>query len=204
MKQNESKMFYVLVLTTVLTTFAFVDLTLTILYPTTFIQQTQAQTHGNQSLSKYTITKAEVNKLTGAMNSTFGEPFYMLGNSQELSSEVLSPNPLQTSDTYKVNGTMKGVGKISETGTYVSTRSPGAFHSIGSGTVSTADGSGTAIFTAADQGKLDVNGTLLYKGIVFYKADPTGKLGFLNNKVGLYVYWQDANGNDWSKVWEWK
>lgn len=31
-----------------------------------------------------------------------------------------------------------------------------------------------------------------------------GKLGFLGNKIGLYVYWQDANGNDRSKVGEWK
>ena len=57
---------------------------------------------------------------------------------------------------------------------------------------------------AADQGQQDANINLLYKGIVFYRADPTGKLGFLDNKIGLYVYWQEASGNDWSKVWEWK
>jgi hypothetical protein len=103
-----------------------------------------------------------------------------------------------------VNGTMKGVGNISETGTYVSTYRPGTLHSVGSGTLSTADGTATATFTAADQGQQDANGNLLYKGIVFYRAEPTGKLGFLDNKIGLCVYWQDASGNDWSKVWEWK
>ncbi|MGC2431342.1 MAG: hypothetical protein WA393_09910, partial [Nitrososphaeraceae archaeon] len=62
----------------------------------------------------------------------------------------------------------------------------------------------TATFKAADQGQQDANSNLLYNGIVFYRADPTGKLGFLDNKIGLYVYWQDSSGNDWSNVWEWK
>ncbi len=66
------------------------------------------------------------------------------------------------------------------------------------------NGTATATFTAADQGQQDANGNLLYKGIVFYRAEPTGKLGFLDNKIGLYVYWQNTSGNDWSKVWEWK
>jgi hypothetical protein len=45
----------------------------------------------------------------------------------------------------------------------------------------------TATFTAADQGQQGANSNLLYKGIVFYRAEPTGKLGFLDNKIGLYV-----------------
>jgi hypothetical protein len=167
-------------------------------------QQAQGQAHGNQNLSKYTITEAQVNNLTNAMNAAFGKPFYVLGNSQDLSSQVTSTNPLETQDTYKVNGTMKDVGNISETGTYVSTYRPGSIHSVGSGTLATFDGTGTGTFTAADEGQQDANGNLLYKGIIFYRAEPTGKLGFLDNKIGLYVYWQDAKGNDWSKVWEWK
>jgi hypothetical protein len=167
-------------------------------------QQAQGQAHGNQGLSKYIITEAQVNNLTAAMNSAFGAPFYVLGNSQDLSSQVLKTNPLETQDTYRVNGTMKGVGNISETGTYVSSYRPGTLYSVGSGTLSTSDGTATATFTAADQGQQDANGNLLYKGIVFYRAEPSGKLGFLDNKIGLYVYWQDANGKDWSKVWEWK
>jgi hypothetical protein len=167
-------------------------------------QTVQGQAHGNQNLSKYTITEARVNNLTNAMNAAFGQPFYVLGNSQDLSSQVTRTNPLETQDTYKVNGTMKDVGNISETGTYVSTHRPGSIHSVGSGTLSTFDGTGTATFTAADEGKQDANGNILYKGIVFYRADLGGKLGFLDNKIGLYVYWQDTNGNDWSRVWEWK
>lgn len=61
------------------------------------------------------------------MNAAFGQPFYVLGNSQDLSSQVLKTNPLETQDSYKVNGTMKDVGNISETGTYVSTYRPGQY-----------------------------------------------------------------------------
>jgi sugar phosphate permease len=56
---------------------------------TTVFQYAQGQAHGNQGLSKYVITEAQVNNLTAAMNSAFGEPFYVLGNSQDLSSQVL-------------------------------------------------------------------------------------------------------------------
>ena len=167
-------------------------------------QHALGQAHGNQNLSKYTITEAQVNNLTAAMNSAFGEPFYVLDDSQDLSSRVLNTNPLETQDTYRVNGTMEGIGNISETGTYVSTYRTGSLHSVGSGTLSTSDGTATATFTAADQGQQDANGNVLYKGIIFYRAEPSGKLGFIDNKIGLYVYWQEASGNDWSKVWEWK
>jgi len=44
-------------------------------------QQALGQAHGNQGLSKYIITEAHVNNLTAAMNSAFGEPFYVLGDS---------------------------------------------------------------------------------------------------------------------------
>lgn len=80
-------------------------------------QQALGQAHGNQNLSKYTITEAQVNNLTNSMNAAFGKPFYVLGKSQDLSSQVTRTNPLETQDTYKVNGTMKDVGNISETGT---------------------------------------------------------------------------------------
>ena len=80
-------------------------------------QHALGQAHGNQNLSKYTITEAQVNNLTAAMNSAFGEPFYVLDDSQDLSSRVLNTNPLETQDTYRVNGTMEGIGNISETGT---------------------------------------------------------------------------------------
>ena len=65
---------------------------------------------------------------------------------------------------------MKGVGNISETGTYVSTYRPGTLHSVGCRTLSTSDGTATATFTAADQGQQDANGNLLSKGTVFYRT----------------------------------
>jgi hypothetical protein len=32
----------------------------------------------------------------------------------------------------------------------------------------------------------------------------TGKLGFLNNVVGVFEYEVDENGNSGGKIWEWK
>jgi hypothetical protein len=35
-------------------------------------------------------------------------------------------------------------------------------------------------------------------------SSTTGKLGFLNNVVGVFEYEVDENGNSGGKIWEWK
>lgn len=41
------------------------------------------------------------------------------------------------------------------------------------------------------------------RGSVFFKAS-NGKLAFLNNKIGVFEYQADENGNTNGKIWEWK
>jgi len=41
------------------------------------------------------------------------------------------------------------------------------------------------------------------RGSVFFKAS-NGKLAFLNNKIGVFEYEADENGNTNGKIWEWK
>ena len=42
------------------------------------------------------------------------------------------------------------------------------------------------------------------KGSVFFKTSTNGKLAFLNNKIGVFEYEADENGNTNGKIWEWK
>jgi hypothetical protein len=42
------------------------------------------------------------------------------------------------------------------------------------------------------------------KGSVFFKTSTNGKLSFLNNKIGVFEYEADENGNTNGKIWEWK
>ena len=39
---------------------------------------------------------------------------------------------------------------------------------------------------------------------VFFKTRSTGKLAFLNNKIGVFEFEADENGNTNGKIWEWK
>ena len=41
------------------------------------------------------------------------------------------------------------------------------------------------------------------KGSVFFKTYTNGKLSFLNNKIGVFEYEADENGNTSGKIWEW-
>ena len=42
------------------------------------------------------------------------------------------------------------------------------------------------------------------KDSVFFKTSTNGKLSFLNNKIGVFEYEADENGNTNGKIWEWK
>jgi hypothetical protein len=42
------------------------------------------------------------------------------------------------------------------------------------------------------------------KGSIFFKTSANGKLAFLNNKIGVFEYEADENGNTNGKIWEWK
>ena len=42
------------------------------------------------------------------------------------------------------------------------------------------------------------------KGSVFFKTSTNGKLSFLNNKIGVFEYEADENGNTNGKILGWK
>ena len=96
---------------------------------------------------------------------------------------------------------MKGIGNVTEYGTYVSTYSSPEISSIGKGMIVQNDNVTT--FTAEDTGKYDNEGNLLLKGTMFFQSDDN-KMENIDGKVGLYLYWKDTNGTDWTKTWLWE
>lgn len=136
-----------------------------------------------------------------AMITAFGEPFYELTDSVDTSKEVVSINPQQTKDSYKAEGNMIGIGNVTEYGTYVSTYSSPSISSTGKGMI--VQGESVATFTAADTGEYDDKGNLLLKGSMFFESD-SKEMKSIDGKVGLYLYWKDSNGTDWTKTWLWK
>lgn len=139
----------------------------------------------------------EINTLTSA----FGLPFYELTDAKDTGKEVVSIDPEQTKDSYIAQGNMNWIGNVTEYGTYISTYSSPAVSSIGKGMIVQNDN--VATFTAEDTGKYDSEGNLLLKGTMFLQSD-NKKMESIDGKVGLYLYWKDSNGTDWTKTWLWE
>jgi hypothetical protein len=145
----------------------------------------------------YHDSDGEINKLTSA----FGLPFYELTDAKDTGKEVLNIDPQQTKDSYIAQGNMEGIGNVTEYGTYISTYSSPEISSIGKGMIVQNDN--VATFTAEDIGKYDNNGNLLLKGTMFFQSDDK-KMESIDGRVGLYLYWKDTNGTDWTKSWLWE
>ena len=160
--------------------------------PTTAVATTSALNN-----TFYHDSDGEINKLTSA----FGLPFYELTDAKDTGKEVLNIDPQQTKDSYIAQGNMKGIGNVTEYGTYISTYSSPEISSTGKGMIVQNDN--VATFTAEDTGKYDNDGNLLLKGTMFFQSDDK-KMESIDGKIGLYLYWKDANGTDWTKTWLWK
>ena len=136
-----------------------------------------------------------------AMVTAFGEPFYELTDSVDTGKEVVSIDPQQTKDSYVAEGNMVEIGNVTEYGTYVSTYSSPSISSTGKGMI--FQGDSVATFTAADTGEYDNNGNLLLKGSMYFDSE-SKEMESIDGKVGLYLYWKDNNGTDWTKTWLWR
>jgi hypothetical protein len=94
--------------------------------------------------------------------------------------------------------------QVTETLTYVAnTSSKGILHGVGNGIITTEEGD-IATYTGEGIGRSDASGVLKWRGAVFFETSSEGKLGFLNNIVGVFEAQVDAQGNFTDKTWEWK
>lgn len=127
----------------------------------------------------------------------------VLGNASEKVEAVVLPK-IET--TFSADAKLKGTIEITDTGTYLSIVRPGGIlYGEGQGLYMTKDGSGeTATWTGQGVGRLTEGGRVSYRGSLFFRANSTGKLSFLNNIVTVFEYEVDESGNTTAKMWEWK
>jgi hypothetical protein len=127
----------------------------------------------------------------------------VLGNASEKGEAVVLP---KVETTFSADAKLKGTIDITDTGTYRSIIRPGGMlHGEGQGLYMTKDGSGeTATWTGQGVGRLTEGGRVSYRGSLFFRANSTGKLSFLNNIVTVFEYEVDESGNTTAKMWEWK
>jgi hypothetical protein len=112
--------------------------------------------------------------------------------------------------SFTMNG--KWVGQdVTDIGTYwgvmrEGTETQGVVYGEAQGVATTKGGQGMATYTVQGIGRFTSPGKIRFHGSVFYRTTPTsgGKLSSLNNKVGVFEYEEDEQGNCSVKVWEWK
>ncbi len=110
---------------------------------------------------------------------------------------------LETSFTAK--GKYKGE-EVTDIGTYCSIMRGEVMYGEGRGVLTTKDGKEMATWTGQGIGRFTGAGKISVRGSLFFRTTSTngGKLSFLNNLVGVFEYEEDEQGNNSSKVWEWK
>ena len=170
-------------------------------------QKTVQSLHGN--LAKRSTTAAAV---PSSINTTTSlgiatSPFYESNVSKLIGQRVVSTaNGItpQIETTYIKNGTIKGVGNVTNLQTWTdTTRSPRIIYGVGQGVITTADGQDMATWIGYGLGRSNINGTITYHDVILFNTNSTGKLAFLKNLEGLSI--ASENGNKIiQKIYEWK
>jgi len=160
-------------------------------------QKTVQSLHGN--LAKRSTTAAAV---PSSINTTTSlgiaaSPFYESNVSKVIGQRVVSTaNGItpQIETTYIKNGTIKGVGNVTNLQTWTdTTRSPRIIYGVGQGVITTADGQDMATWIGYGIGRSNINGTITYHDVILFNTNSTGKLAFLKNLEGLSI--ASENGN---------
>ena len=170
------------------------------------VQNTYAQDQlSNNTEPNVTISKDKVNAQTfDNLSNFFGTPMFFETSHNSIGSITISTNPLKTQDSYNATGVLRDIGNVTEMATFVTTHlADGKSTSAGKGNFTTSDGD-IANYTGQDVGNTDSNGIETYKGIQIFSSNPEGKLGFLDNVIGIYVYKYLPNGTTTGTIWEWK
>lgn len=133
----------------------------------------------------------------------------MLGEQiAELRGKRTARSVLSTDAGFKVEVSFEDSGKmlgveVNDIGTYWSGPRPdGSLYGEGQGVIMTQDG-GMVTWKGQGVGKFGGGGAVSYRGALYYStASP--KLARLNTIAGVYEFEVDANGNTYTKIWEWK
>ncbi|MDX1372394.1 MAG: hypothetical protein R3321_07980 [Nitrososphaeraceae archaeon] len=82
-------------------------------------------------------------------------------------------------------------------------KQPNTVYEEGQGVITSKDGKQIATWKGYGIGRSH-GSKRIDRGSVFFKSSTNGELAFLNNKIGVFEFESDENGNTHGKIWEWK
>jgi hypothetical protein len=157
------------------------------------------------AITSLPVVPSSINTTTGL--GIAASPFYESNVSKLIGQRVVSTaNGItpQIEYTNIENGTIKGVGSVTNLQTWTDTsRSPRIIYGVGQGVITTADGQDMATWIGYGIGKSNINGTTTYHDIILFNTNSTGRLAFLKNLEGLHIAEADGNKRT-TKIYEWK
>ena len=185
--------------------FLFVSTVLSVTSIGTLMQKTYAQDQlSNITGSNMTNSNEVMTQTFENLSNFFGTPMFVETSHNSISSITISTSPLKTQDSYNATGVLRDVGNVTEMATFVTTHlANGKSNSVGKGNFTTSDGD-IVNYTGQDVGNTDSSGVETFKGFQIFSSNPEGKLGFLDNVIGMYVYKYWPNGTTTGTIWEWK
>lgn len=132
-------------------------------------------------------------------------PLYHSNTGKVTSIKILNGTGFpRTEVSFTENGTMVGIGYVTNIGTFLETnKSDKTISGQGKGIITTTDGD-LVMWTSYDLGQINSDKSEIYRGIIFFDAVSKGKLDFLNNTVGLYISDVGSNGSSLRQIWQWK
>ena len=115
----------------------------------------------------------------------------------------VNPHP-KIESTFVANSTVLGDILGHDLGTYWATLyANGSVHGEGNGIITTEEGE-MVTWTAEGMGNTSTEGDIIFEGSLIYNTSSNGELSYLDNKVGIFVYEVDKQGNTSASVWELK
>ena len=149
------------------------------------------------------ISKAKIPTINNSL-VVAQSPFYESKVWKPIGQAVSNSAAPQVQVSVVENGTIKGVGNVTNLETWWDTyKTPTIINALGRGILTTKDGQ-MATWTAQDVGRINLNtGVTTFNGIMFFNTNSTGSLAFLNNLVGLHITQTDSSMRT-TKIWEWK
>ncbi len=108
----------------------------------------------------------------------------------------------QIEESIMEHGILNGIGNITNIETWLDTyRTANTIYGEGKGVMVSTDGQ-MAPWIVYDIGQIQNNGTTLYKGIIIFNNNATGKMKFLDNRTGLEIATVGGN-NQTTKILKW-
>ncbi len=115
----------------------------------------------------------------------------------------VNPHP-KIESTFVANSTVLGDILGHDLGSYWATLyTNGSVHGEGNGIITTEEGE-MVTWTAEGMGNTSAEGDIIFEGSLIYNTSSNGELSYLDNKVGIFVYEVDKQGNTSASVWELK